>query len=92
MNERVDFLSGTTRRGVVVPREGLLGVLVTQHHLVLLHVLDLGILRDALFIVTVIFLDSLGEEGCHHLFLLQLFPVHFLEERMLAHFFDACSA
>jgi hypothetical protein len=70
VDEGVDLLAGTGGRGEVIPREGLLGVLMTQDHLVLLHVLDLGVFGDALFVVAVVFLDGLGEEGCHHLSLL----------------------
>lgn len=70
MDEGVDLLPGTAGRDEVVAREGLLGVLVTQHHLVFLHVLDLCVLGDALFVISVVLLYGLGEERCHQLSLL----------------------
>lgn len=47
----------------VVASEGLLGVLMTQDHLVLLQVLDLCVLGNALLVVAVVLLDCLNEKG-----------------------------
>ena len=44
---------------MLVASKGLLRVLVPQNHLVLLHVLDLGVLRYALFVIGIVLLDGL---------------------------------
>lgn len=46
----------------IITSEGLLSVLMTQDHLVLLHVLDLSVLGNAFFVIAVILFDGLNEE------------------------------
>jgi hypothetical protein len=45
----------------VVPSKSFLGVSVSQYHLVLFHILNLSVFRNALFVVSIIFFDSLNE-------------------------------
>ena len=47
---------------IVVALEGFLGVLVAKQHLVFFDVLDLGVFRDAFFVVHVILFDALDSE------------------------------
>jgi hypothetical protein len=91
VRERIDFLPGTGRAKIIASK-CLLCVFVSQDHLVFLHVVDFGVLGDALLVVAVILLYCLRQERGYQFFLLELLPLHPFEEGVAFDLLDAICA
>lgn len=73
----------------IIPYKCLLRVLMSQHQLILLHVLNLCILRNTLFVIVIILLYARRKERCRQLLLQEFLPVNLLEPRMAFDLLDA---
>ena len=91
MREGINFFPGAGRAKIIA-RKCLLRVFVSQDHLVLLHIVDFGVLGDALLVVAVVLLYCLRQERRNQFFLLELLPLHLFEEGVVFDLFDAVCA
>ena len=77
-----------TAHVVLVTHESLLCVTMSQYQLVLLHVLDLSILRYAFLIIVVIFFDRGWQKWSWQLLFRQFLPINLLKPRMVFDLID----